>query len=224
MKGYAAAAALVLWAGSALAQQPQRPAFTPTTPGAQPGTPAQTPQAQPSGARAARDRVDHPIAEFAGLDKITGRIIKFDVRIGETVQFGALQVTPRACTQRTGADQQHIGFVEVDEITLRNEIRRIFGGWMFASSPGLNAVEHPIYDIWLDECKGGQMPTIASAPNAGYQGEGEPTALENVPVRRGRAPNAPQQRSTPEAPPPAQRAPSIQPGVPFDPNTLPPRR
>lgn len=205
--------------GVAVAQQQQlRPPFTPSTPQA-------TQQAQPSGARAARDRVDHPIAEFAGLDKITGRIIKFEVRIGETVQFGALQVTPRACTQRTGADLQNIGFVEVDEITLRNEIRRIFGGWMFASSPGLNAVEHPIYDIWLDACKGGQMPQIAASPNAGYQGEGEPTALESVPVRRGRAPNAPQQRNAPdgEQPPAPQRAPTIQPGVPFDPALLPRR-
>jgi hypothetical protein len=160
--------------------------------------------------RAARDRVDHPVAEFQGLDKITGRIIKFEVRVGETVQFGALQVTPRACVQRLTGDQQNVGFVEVDEITLRNEIRRIFGGWMFAASPGLNAVEHPIYDVWLDGCKGGSVPTGPQAPNAGYQGEGELPALDR---------NVTPQRRAPRAAP----GPAIQPGVPFDPATVPRR-
>jgi hypothetical protein len=41
----------------------------------------------------------------------------------------------------------------VDEITLDRKIRRIFTGWMFAQSPGLNAVEHPVYDVWLKDCK-----------------------------------------------------------------------
>ena len=50
---------------------------------------------------------------------------------------------------------------EVDEITLQGEVRRIFTGWMFASSPGLHAVEHPIYDVWLTDCKGGEATTVA---------------------------------------------------------------
>jgi hypothetical protein len=164
--------------------------------------------------------VEHPIAEFSGLDKITGRIIKFEVRIGETVQFGALQVTPRSCVQRLGGDQQNIGFVEVDEITLRNEIRRLFSGWMFASSPGLNAVEHPIYDVWLESCKGGNLPATAQAPAAGYQGEGDPTALDTTTQRRARA-AAP--RAQQPAQQPQQRVPAVQPGVPFDPSQLPRR-
>ena len=99
-------------------------------------------------------RIANPVAVFSGLDKITGRITTFDVYINETVQFGALQVTPRACYSRDDTEQQKVdGFVEVDEITLDRRIRRIFTGWMFADSPGLNAVEHPIYDVWLKECK-----------------------------------------------------------------------
>ncbi|MDK4719974.1 MULTISPECIES: DUF2155 domain-containing protein [unclassified Rhizobium] len=99
-------------------------------------------------------RITNPVAVFSGLDKITGRITTFDVYINETVQFGALQVTPRACYSRDETEQQKVdGFVEVDEITLDRRIRRIFTGWMFADSPGLNAVEHPIYDVWLKECK-----------------------------------------------------------------------
>ncbi len=78
------------------------------------------------------------------------------------MQFGALQVTPRACFTRTQDEAPKTdGFVEVDEITLDREIRRIFTGWMFADSPGLNAVEHPVYDVWLKDCK-----TDASVPPA----------------------------------------------------------
>jgi hypothetical protein len=100
------------------------------------------------------ERIKNPVAEFAGIDKITGRIITFDAYIGETVQFGALQVTPRVCYSAPDTEEPKTdSFVEVDEITLDRKIRRIFTGWMFAESPGLNAVEHPIYDVWLKACK-----------------------------------------------------------------------
>ena len=99
-------------------------------------------------------RISNAVAVFAGLDKITGRVTTFDVYINETVQFGALQVTPKVCYSRDDTEAQKVdGFVEVDEITLDRKIRRIFTGWMFADSPGLNAVEHPIYDVWLTGCK-----------------------------------------------------------------------
>lgn len=99
-------------------------------------------------------RISNPVAVFAGIDKITGRITTFDVYIDETVQYGALQVTPKVCYSRDETEAQRVdGFVEVDEITLDRKIRRIFTGWMFADSPGLNAVEHAIYDVWLTGCK-----------------------------------------------------------------------
>ncbi|MEI8700632.1 DUF2155 domain-containing protein [Mesorhizobium sp. ISC15] len=105
-------------------------------------------------APAAPQRITNPVAEFAGIDKITGRIITFDVYIDETVQFGALQVTPRICYSRPQTEEPKTdSFVEVDEITLDRKIRRIFTGWMFAESPGLNAVEHAVYDVWLKGCK-----------------------------------------------------------------------
>lgn len=100
------------------------------------------------------ERLTNPIAEFAGLDKITGRIITFDVYMDETVQFGALQVTPRVCYSRPPTEPpQTDSFVEVDEITLARKVRRIFTGWMFADSPGLHAVDHAVYDVWLANCK-----------------------------------------------------------------------
>ncbi|MFZ1775173.1 MAG: DUF2155 domain-containing protein [Rhizobiaceae bacterium] len=100
------------------------------------------------------EKIANPVAEFSGIDKITGRIITFDVYVNETVQFGALQVTPRNCYSRPQEEAPKTdSFVEVDEITLDRKIRRIFTGWMFAESPGLNAVEHPVYDVWLKNCK-----------------------------------------------------------------------
>ncbi len=99
-------------------------------------------------------RVENPVAVFSGIDKITGRITTFDVYVGETVQFGALQVTPRVCYSRDETEApKTTTFVEVDEITLDRKIRRLFTGWMFADSPGLNAVDHAVYDVWLKECK-----------------------------------------------------------------------
>jgi hypothetical protein len=110
-------------------------------------------------------RITNPTAVFSGLDKITGRIIRFDVAVNETVQFGALQVTPRVCYSRPPTETPNTdAFVEVDEVTLEGKIRRIFTGWMFAASPGLHAVEHPIYDVWLTDCKGGEQPSVAEAP------------------------------------------------------------
>ncbi|POR43682.1 hypothetical protein CRT23_07380 [Methylobacterium sp. V23] len=125
---------------------------------------------------AAADKIKNPTAVFSGLDKITGRIVSFEVAVDETVQFGALQLTPRVCYSRPPTESpKTTGFLEVDEVTLDNKYRRIFTGWMFASSPGLHAIEHPIYDVWLVDCKGGadviaeareqeDVPAMASKP------------------------------------------------------------
>ena len=107
-------------------------------------------------APAQADKIKNPVAVFAGLDKITGRIIAFEVAIDETVQFGSLQLTPRVCNSRPAYEAPRTDvFVEVEEVTFNNEYKRIFTGWMFAASPGLNAVEHAVYDLWLTDCKGG---------------------------------------------------------------------
>ncbi|HEY8006208.1 MAG TPA: DUF2155 domain-containing protein [Methylocella sp.] len=105
------------------------------------------------------DKIKHPIAVFSGLDKITGRTIAFQAATGETVQFGTLQITERACLTRPATEApQTTSFVEVDEVDAAKKYKRIFSGWMFAASPGLHGIEHPIYDIWLTECTGGHEP------------------------------------------------------------------
>ncbi|MET3592876.1 MULTISPECIES: DUF2155 domain-containing protein [Mesorhizobium] len=148
----------------------------------------------------ASDRVTNPVAEFAGIDKITGRIITFDVYIDETVQFGALQVTPRVCYSRPETEQPKTdSFVEVDEITLDRKIRRIFTGWMFAESPGLNAVEHAVYDVWLKACK---QKSDVPPPTAAKADTGKPSEAAN--------PKAPaQEQPAGAAPEPTDAAPAL---------------
>jgi hypothetical protein len=131
----------------------------PPQPG-QKGRPATKQLPEATVERPPEQKIPNPTAVFSGLDKITGRIFPFDAAVNETVQFGALQVTPRACYTRPPTEPQNTtGFVQVDEITLDGKMRRIFNGWMFATSPGLNAVEHAIYDVWLVDCKQGPPDT-----------------------------------------------------------------
>jgi hypothetical protein len=158
--------------GATAAPPPQRARVSP--PPANPQQPGNPPPPQPADAAPQSDdtvvtetptqKIPNNRAVFSGLDKITGRIISFDAAIGETVQFGALQVTARACYTRPPTEATNTdAFVDVDEVTLKGEIKRIFTGWMFASSPGLHAVEHPIYDVWLTDCS---QPVQAPAPVA----------------------------------------------------------
>lgn len=151
-----------------------------------------------SAAPAHAEKIANKVAVFTGLDKITGRIITFDVYVDETVQFGALRVTPRVCYSRPPTEAaQTDAFVEVDEITLDNSIQRIFTGWMFAASPGLNAVEHPVYDVWLNDCR--QESDVAKAgeqPGAAAAAEGETQSVQmvdGIPVPR------PRPAATPDA-------------------------
>ena len=189
--------------GTAAPPPPQRARVSP--PPANPQQPANPPPPQPADAAPQSDdtvvtetptqKIPNNRAVFSGLDKITGRIISFDAAIGETVQFGALQVTARACYTRPPTEATNTdAFVDVDEVTLKGEIKRIFTGWMFASSPGLHAVEHPIYDVWLTDCS---QPVQAPAP----------VAQSTTPSPAPAAP-APQRPRQPPAPRPVSPAPA----------------
>jgi hypothetical protein len=150
-------------------------------------------------------------ASFSGLDKITGRIINFDEDIGETVQFGALRVKTDACYTRPATEAANTdAFVEVDEITLQGEVKRIFSGWMFAASPGLHGVEHPIYDIWLTDCKVPDITVVNAAPEAVKPVPPPPPAQKRAAPKQPTRPPPPQQQ-TQQQPPPPQPAPQ-QPG------------
>jgi hypothetical protein len=100
------------------------------------------------------DRVSNPIAVFAGLDKITGITTSFEIAVGEFKQFGGLIVKPQSCFSRPVTEEpKTTTYVSVDELQLDGKKKEIFSGWMFAESPGLNGVEHPVYDVWLTNCR-----------------------------------------------------------------------
>ncbi len=112
-------------------------------------------------------KIVNEVAVFAGLDKITGRIIRFDVKVDETVQFGALQVTPKVCYSRPSTQTpQTTSFVKVAEETLDKKIQDLFSGWMFAASPGLHAVDHAVYDVWLVDCKSADQFSLETVTTA----------------------------------------------------------
>src|SRR5882672_1803350 len=101
-----------------------------------PGSPATLQPGDEVVAEPPAQKIVNKKASFSGLDKITGRIINFDEDIGETVQFGALRVKTDACYTRPATEAANTdAFVEVDEITLQGEVKRIFSGWMYAASP-----------------------------------------------------------------------------------------
>jgi hypothetical protein len=103
-----------------------------------------------------------PIAALQGLDKITARVSRFDAPIGRTVAFGTLSIVVRDCQKSAPEDQpENAAFVEIYENRPGEERLRLFSGWMFSSSPALSALEHPVYDVNLLECKG-----VAPSPPA----------------------------------------------------------
>jgi hypothetical protein len=154
-------------------------------------------------------KITNKKASFSGLDKITGRIINFDEDIGETVQFGALRVKTSACYTRPSTEAANTdAFVEVDEITLQGEVKRIFSGWMYAASPGLHGVEHPVYDIWLTDCKVPDQTIVSAAPEPPKPPP--PAAQKRPPPPKQAAPRPPPQpqfQQQPPPPPPQQQRP-----------------
>jgi hypothetical protein len=110
------------------------------------------------------------IAVLQGLDKTTARISKFDAPVDNSVRFGTLVITVRACVKTPPEEEPNTAaFLIIDEVRPGNassvETKRVFSGWMFASSPAISALEDPIYDINVLDCKTdtASTPPIPSA-------------------------------------------------------------
>jgi hypothetical protein len=124
-------------------------------------------------------RIENQTAVFAALDKVTARIRRLEAPLGKTEEFGALRITARACYSRAPTETPKTStFVEIDEVMRDGKLKRIFSGWMFAESPGLNALQHPVFDLWLTECASPSRTASTqrggSAGPAAVQGEQEP--------------------------------------------------
>lgn len=119
-------------------------------------------------AGAGAERIANPLAQFNGLEKITGVTTTFEIEVGREYRFGGLVVKSDACYTRPPTEEQKTtSFVEIYEIETDRTTKRIFSGWMFAESPGLNGLEHPIYDVWLTGCRDPNAPpaVVEEAPD-----------------------------------------------------------
>jgi hypothetical protein len=148
---------LLLGAGAVLAQTvpPSRVLPNPPASAAAPTAPAEArPPAPPQGGTALVMR---------GLDKITGRPTSIMAQIGKPVQFATLTITARFCYSTPPSETpETAAFVQIEDRRPDQAARKIFSGWMYASSPGLNGVEHPLYDVWVISCNNAPAPAVAA--------------------------------------------------------------
>ena len=106
-----------------------------------------------------------PTAIMQGLDKITARVSRFDSPVEKPVVFGTLSIVVRDCEKSAPEERpENAAFVQIYENRPGEERRRLFSGWMFSSSPALSALEHPVYDVNLLECKGAAGPPPPPGP------------------------------------------------------------
>lgn len=139
-------------------------------------------------------------AILQGLDKVTGRVMTIETPVGSSVHFGTLEIIVRTCRKRPPEDQpETAAFLDIWEIRTGEAATSLFRGWMFASSPALSALEHPVYDIWVLDCS----DSNAKSPS---------TSVPTVP-----APSAPASRTP--APPSATPSPAPAPAVPPSPRS-----
>jgi hypothetical protein len=110
--------------------------------------------AQAPARRTAIPAPSYNIAVLQTLDKVTGRVRTIDAPIDQTVRFGTLDIMARTCRKRPPEEPpESAAFLEVREIKPGETPRTLFTGWMFASSPAVSALEHPVYDVWVIDCK-----------------------------------------------------------------------
>lgn len=118
-----------------------------------------------------------------GLDKITGRAIDVNAPVGVPVRFGSLVITARIChTVPPEEPPETSAFLQIEDSQRGQAPKRVFSGWMFASTPALNALEHPVYDVWVVTCKTDEVAPAASAAAAGTAAAGTAAATAAKPA------------------------------------------
>ena len=176
--------ALVAWAGGVHAAQffhrntPPAPAAAPT-----PAAPLSLTNARPDARGVKR------MAVLRALDKISGRTTDINAPAGVPVRYGSLIITAQYCyTVPPEEPPETTAVVQIDENKPGEPSRRLFSGWMFASSPALNGLEHPTYDVWVITCKTDE-PAKAAAPEPA-EPAGAPVPPQSATTAPGSSPGA----------------------------------
>nr|WP_274943233.1 DUF2155 domain-containing protein [Govania unica] len=122
------------------------------------------------------------VATLNALDKITGRVSELKAHVGQPVRFGALEITLRDCQSAPPEDAPETkAFLEIRDIKPNSTAKQVFAGWMFASSPALNALEHPVYDVWVIACSAIAPATHDRAPPAAVASPETPADTPDTP-------------------------------------------
>lgn len=104
---------------------------------------------------------NRPVVVLSGLDKITTQLSTIEIAENETVRFGTLEITMRHCRSNPPEETpESVAFLEIIDVGHNQQKKKVFSGWMFASSPALSPLEHPVYDVWVKTCK------MASGPQS----------------------------------------------------------
>jgi hypothetical protein len=94
------------------------------------------------------------VAVLQALDKVTARVTTLDAPLGETVKYNTLEIIARACDKKPPEETpESTAFLDIWEARPGEPMQGVFRGWMFASSPAISAMEHPVYDVWVLDCK-----------------------------------------------------------------------
>jgi hypothetical protein len=141
-------------------------------------------------APAEAQRIENATANFAALDKVTAAVKQLPIELNKTETFRTLKITPRACYTRDPIKEapRTSTFVEVDEVLFDGKQKRIFTGWMFAESPGLNPLVHPVFDLWLTGCSQPIRAPVAKGPGASPDAQPSFPGADAQPPPRRRVP------------------------------------
>lgn len=89
-----------------------------------------------------------------GLNKITARVSTIEAPVDQTVRFGTLDITVKRCSKRPPEETpESTAYLTIRENRPGEQSVELFAGWMFASSPAVSSMEHPVYDVWVVDCK-----------------------------------------------------------------------
>tara|TARA_B100000508_G_C11427518_1_gene261645 strand:- start:13 stop:567 length:555 start_codon:yes stop_codon:yes gene_type:complete len=125
---------------------------------------------------------DLPVVKLQALDKSTARTVTFQAKVGSTIQYGSLFIKTQSCRKAPPLEKpESAAFLQVWEVPIGKEKSEwIFSGWMFASSPALSAMDHPVYDVWVLDCLSDEKENKEAKESKAKEKTADPAALEAV--------------------------------------------
>jgi len=116
-------------------------------------------------AQGIEENYDEQVVVLAALDKITTRLSTIEIGRDEMVRFGTLEITMRKCRSNPPEETpENVAYLEIVDVGHDQKSKEYFSGWMFSSSPALSPLEHPVYDVWVMDCKTRSGPKSEEMP------------------------------------------------------------